>query len=678
MVCAVPLAFSSEIYEPAWVPKLLALHLCVALACLGWLLQTRRRQDLCPISSPLLPPALCLMGIALLSALGTPHPPEAMAKLLNQATLLVLLWVVANALSTEQFRPMLWSSALTGLAVALIGVLQYHGLAFLGIPSAAPPSATFVNRNFAAEYLICAIPLSGLLFLTARRQVVLLVSGLSTALMSVYLVYTRTRSAWVGLAGALLCVGGLLALSSGLRRPALETLRGLMDRRKRMLAWGFFALFAFLSALPAPRAALPEAKANLAATAASLFQQDAIKDASITERLTFWGNTLRMVADHPLLGVGIGGWARVYPLYDRGVAISTKASVSQTHNDYLCIASEYGLIGLGVYLWFLIVGFGCLLKMARSPSPFSHIAALMFALSLLSILGDALFAFPKDQPHAVMFPYLLFGLAAGATARRRTTPGLSTTHILVPVILLVISLGALELTRRRVGFDQRYLRAVIQGGSRNWPALLKEAQAALQYGTFRPHILVLKGDALKNLRRDGEAEAAYRQALAYAPHVWETHERLGSLYVQQGRLEEALLHCQTALSLCPSTLDSRNNLGVIYLQKRDFDRAEESFRTVLRASPNSAGAYLNLGNTHAARGQLDSALVCYQKAAALQPDLAQAHVALGNVSYTLSHYPEALSAYQSFLKLEKGDQTLSRFVKERIVLCERQLKQRVP
>ena len=143
----------------------------------------------------------------------------------------------------------------------------------------AQPLAT---GTWLAMYLVCAIPLSGYLFVTARDRIALILSGLSASLMGVYLVYTRTRSAWLGMAGAILCVCAVVALCPHLRRPLIRAIRSMFDRRKVFLGLGFLALFSVLSVLPPRQAriqdrALPtltQDKIDITATAASVLQMD--------------------------------------------------------------------------------------------------------------------------------------------------------------------------------------------------------------------------------------------------------------------------------------------------------------------------------------------------------------------------------------------------------------------
>ena len=415
MVAAVPLVMMTGIFEYSVLPKRLTLHVCLALACLGWIIQTRWGRHIHLVSGRLLLPAVCFMGVALVSSHKGIHSLDTQTELVNQAALVILFLIGANAVSFERFRPVLWTNAITGLLVAMIGILQYHGFAFLDIPSNAQPSATFGNRNFAAEYLVCAGPLSILLFLQGRSRTGLFFSGLSAALMGVYLAYTRTRGAWLGIAVAIALVGAAVIFFPELRRTILGSIRSRMDRRKLMMAGAFVVVFIFLSVLPARRSitdlqgkALPfltESRSDLATTATSFFK----KDVGVEYRLAAWKGTLRMVADFPFIGVGPGDWVRVYPAYDRGATTHPGTFMNRPHNDYLLIASEYGLVGLSVFIWLIAAGFWGLVKMGRSPDLEVRIAAPMLAISLVSFLVVAVFAFPKEHPQTVMFFYMLLG-----------------------------------------------------------------------------------------------------------------------------------------------------------------------------------------------------------------------------------------------------------------------------
>ena len=71
---------------------------------------------------------------------------------------------------------------------------------------------------------------------------------------------------------------------------------------------------------------------------------------SIGQRLIFWKTSLRIIADHPLLGGGTGSFAREFTkhaYYHPGFY------ANNPHNEYLMIASQLGLVGLTFFLWLL-------------------------------------------------------------------------------------------------------------------------------------------------------------------------------------------------------------------------------------------------------------------------------------------------------------------------------------
>lgn len=661
MLGSVPLIYTTGIYEYALLPKRFALSMCVALAAFGWLMQANWGRSVRAVSSPLTLPALCFMGVALLSACRTTHPLDTVAELSYQAVLIALLLITANALRPNHLRYLLWTNVIAGLVVALIGISQYHNLAFVSLPTNGHPSATFGYRNFAAMYLVCAIPLSGLLFLTTASRNGALLSGLSTPLMGVYLVYTRTRGAWVGIGGALLVVGGLILLHPGFRCRFLEAIRLNLSSGKKVLLFGSVTLFILLAFLPerfqdTGLQRFDEKKANVVSTVSSIAAGYGDRG-----RLAMWANTLRLIAGRPLLGVGPGGWKRAYPPYDRGAMIRSDSSPKRPHNDYLWIASEHGLLGFGAYLWLLIAAFSALLALFRRGDAFWQIAAPMFAVSLLATFGHAIFSFPKEQPQAAMFPFLIIGIVAGATSQRRTAVLSPFLGVSALGLLLTISLGAAEISRRQIAFDGHYLWAILAEDGSDWRRMRAEAENALKYGAFRPHILVIKGRAEEKLRDYAAAETAYRDALARAPHAWHAHNGLGIISKRQGRFSEAFGHYQAALAIFPTATTVQNNLGALHKSMGDADRAggdqqgaaqqyrlaEQAYRDVLRAEPDNAGAHNNLGNLYKVRGQIDSAAAAYQKALRADPDLAQAHFNLADLYRENGRLDLAVFHYQS-------------------------------
>ena len=74
-----------------------------------------------------------------------------------------------------------------------------------------------------------------------------------------------------------------------------------------------------------------------------------INDSSINERLSYYNLSLQSIKDDPIIGMGLGNWkieSIPYVLNDKRSYIVPYHS----HNDFLQIGAELGLIGLGLYL----------------------------------------------------------------------------------------------------------------------------------------------------------------------------------------------------------------------------------------------------------------------------------------------------------------------------------------
>ena len=98
-----------------------------------------------------------------------------------------------------------------------------------------------------------------------------------------------------------------------------------------------------------------------------------------------------MIADHPLIGVGIGNYQVLYQQYSRPLGIDPRTTPRLAHNLYLETAAETGLAGLTPFVLFLTVVFAALRDAYRRMRPGEAPLAYTCGAAILAYMISALF-----------------------------------------------------------------------------------------------------------------------------------------------------------------------------------------------------------------------------------------------------------------------------------------------
>jgi len=111
-------------------------------------------------------------------------------------------------------------------------------------------------------------------------------------------------------------------------------------------------------------------------------------------RLGYWRDTLQIIKSHPFIGVGPGNFNLLQSRY--------------SHNSYLQICAEVGLIGFLPFIWFLVAGMIGFAKMIKHP-PQAHIYLAGAAASSVFLLHNII-DFGFFLPEVSMIWWLIMGL----------------------------------------------------------------------------------------------------------------------------------------------------------------------------------------------------------------------------------------------------------------------------
>jgi Flp pilus assembly protein TadD len=153
------------------------------------------------------------------------------------------------------------------------------------------------------------------------------------------------------------------------------------------------------------------------------------------------------------------------------------------------------------------------------------------------------------------------------------------------------------------------------------------------------------------------AETLYRATLQRNPGSWMTHNNLGIVYAEQGRLPEAVAEFTASLRLKPDHGKAHMNLGNVLRQMPGhMADAIVEYQTALLFEPNLVLAHKNLAIALAQNpARLPEAVSEFQAALRLDPEDAQTHALLAITLAQAGRMPEALDEYRTALHLQPND-----------------------
>jgi len=490
----------------------------------------------------------------------------------------VVYGLVSRSVARSEDQEALLGGVLaSGVLVAALGLSQQFFDLDL-VPQAGPPAATLANRNLAAELLVLALPVAIVRFLRATDMPSAARAAFAGALMGAYLFHTLTRSAWLAVALELLV---LATLGRRLTRAPLGKAKG-------AVAVAGLTLAALLMSLT------PEGLRSPGAQVGRLADQGPAspKARSVGIRLAVWREAVEMVRDRPLAGVGLGNLEVYYPAYARSALVDPVTGVTlrvdQAHNEYLQVAAELGLVGLGLLVWLGVKVARLAISLIRRAEPEAANLAVTAAAGLLGFAVDGFFSFPLHRaiPPLVAAAYLgLLGAAASPTGRLEPpAPGRRWRIAAASLALL----GSLVWSERRLRCDHHVLCILRADAALEWARVIEEGAAARRANPFRT--LALFRVASAHLRRGepGEALAPLEGIVADYPYHVGALGNLGIARLDSGDLAGARECFARVLALVPNDGLSHYNLGLVLERMGCAARASEELGKAVAADPENA------------------------------------------------------------------------------------------
>jgi len=659
----VPLIYIPGVFDFVRHPRLFVIQIGLLLCC-GYCFAR---------SKPLPLPNKTLLALgawgtwSLLSSFWATNQVEAMIRaqsLIVFAIIPVILYTISQHVS---FKRIYAVASFAGAIVSMIGICQYFGWAFSTIPTVGNPSATFGYRNFAASYLVVLLPCTIAFALSEQKKIQQWGWISSATLMALFLIYTRTRGAWMGM-----LIAGLITTAFLLYIYSRSKIQQAIITKKRLLLFAIMTLVVCVVGLiPAQMTQTGKFKFDEKKTDAVTTLTTAFSPSDARGRLTVWQHTLKMIIAHPIQGVGLGSWQYEYPKYDKGDWITDNAAPQRPHNDLLWILAETGVIGFGLYIWFLFTIAQAIWHKARLATDESHIWVVGIGTGLLAFIGHSCFSFPLERPG----PSLIFWIGVGSIIAL-TKPSSNTTQSFRSFYGLAIPclVAGLFLSYRLIQFDIFYLQAQGAWRTQSWSQILSATQNALQWGPINYRAYLLQGAAHQQLGHPERAITSYQLAQKYHPN--EGHGPLGNAYLTTQKYDQALKHLQIEHQLYPNASQPKADLanaliitGASFQKQGAYSQAKTHYEQALQLTPEDPRIYNNLGSLFMAQSQFPLAENAFLEALNINANYAHVYHNLGDLFTLQKDTLRALQAYETFIQKWQGNpqmQDLARAKQKRL------------
>ncbi|HGJ64754.1 TPA: tetratricopeptide repeat protein, partial [bacterium] len=130
----------------------------------------------------------------------------------------------------------------------------------------------------------------------------------------------------------------------------------------------------------------------------------------------------------------------------------------------------------------------------------------------------------------------------------------------------------------------------------------------------------------------------------------DAHEKLGTLYQNQGKLDKAIEEFKKAIAINPNSLIAHSSLAYIYEGQNKIPEAIEEFKELIRIQPNVAQIHVGLGLLYDKQGMFKEAIASMRKGKELDPKSPVASINIGIIYQKQGMLKESIAEFEELTK----------------------------
>jgi len=539
------------------------------------------------------------------------------------------------------YRSVLVAILTSGFVSAFLALLVWSTQSSVRVEGIIRAGGTFVNPDHFACFMSLTFPMAlacamfGSELISSQWSLGFRIfSGITCFASIAALLLSGSRSGWVGVAVGVVCMLVLIRIYG-----RCTTRTSLVKRSHFVAAVAIcIVLIAFIGTQ------------GQESVGQRLHQSTT--DTSFAERVIVWRDSLPMLRDFPLLGVGLGCWSEFFPHYE-SPPWPADSFWGEAHNDYLQLISELGLIGFAIVCWLLLRLLEPVISAARnSDKRFTPLITAIIA-SFVAVAIEECVDFGLRVPANALALAVLLGM--GLRTIMQVTPQLFwprwqlSSRLAAGGACVIAIISGIAAVMRPLDADTLYdprtpdqAKAFVLAHPADLDAhmsLLKQPDQSMTRERFRaevetalwldptnPYARDLYVLVLMDRNRRGDAISEIRRSLLYSPAL-STHLFLFSDNLHLASLpadERDAIANGLAAAVARGYQDSAQNLGDFFSATGQPSSAAATFERAADAeadAPQKSVFLVEAGDSAIAAKDVHRAQIDFERATAASPHL---------------------------------------------------------
>jgi len=670
-----PLIINSKFIFPFIFPKQAFFQIVVEIILALYIFLALRQPQYRPRSSKLFWAFLAYFSVLVLSSVfgqNTFHSfwsnYERMAGVISLLHYLAFLFVAANILKTkEDWYRFFDFSILASILQALYGLGQLAGISTMIHGNGERIDGTIGNPSFLAGYMLINA-LFAFWLLLEKRGLSWRIYYIAVAVLDIFIMYqTETRGAALALVAAIFALALFFIFASReslaqlpLRRP---------ERIKKIAAVGLAVIVLAIGSIWLIR------DSNFVKKLPTLSRivHISLQETTSQTRLMAWQMSLQGFKERPIFGWGPENYANLFNKYYNPHLYPIESWFDRSHNAYLDVLVNAGLVGLTAYLAIFVLAFWFLWR-ARKDGKIDYQTAAIFTVILIAYGIQNIFLFDTQVTLLMIYAILAFIVFWDGQPAKNPGEPVRPNILFIGLIALLTVSGLYYFNIKPGQAGAAGIDATILFASGKVTESVQQFKVAYAKGTFgMPEVATRAQDAAMQIFSSGQGREGSEEMMGVAidgmKEAMDKYEplnarymlMLSTLYITAAQMDASYLQAadnllQRALELSPTRQEIYFALAQLRLYQGNDKEILPYLEKAVVLNDKVNISHWNYGIFAIALGQRDLGEAEIKKARELGHSYGPSDISyLVNAYGKTSDWPKIISLYNDWINLTPKD-----------------------